>query len=143
MIWAENFRNGYLISLSLYLNRSNVDTFNFLLNSLFYILFLSLQVSNQWILKTCRQNFKFPGFSDVLFWFLQIQHDELSYILNLEINKKIRLSIDLLWTVWKECRLFFDKAFRNFFFNMFPSRDVTVLIFLDFSFRYDSVHQKY
>ncbi len=34
----------------------------------------------------------------------------------------------------------FDGAARLF---TVPSRDVNVLIFLDFSFRYDSVHQKY
>ena len=31
----------------------------------------------------------------------------------------------------------------NLLISLLPARDVNVLIFLDFRFRYDSVHQKY
>ena len=40
----------------------------------------------------------------------------------------------------RKCGIFFFLAFD---FTLLITRDVNVLIFLDFSFRYDSVHQKY
>ena len=62
-----------------------MDTFNFLLNPLF---FSFLRASFR---PKGAQNFKFPVFSDWLFWFLQTPLDWLSY-LNFCLNKhKIKL----------------------------------------------------